>query len=271
MFLFFGVIIFLIIISIIFTNRVNGITDHMSYGVTRYLYSNKIKNIVNNKDVVELPVFEKPLDTGFPKIIHQTHKTREMIPEYYVNNLKELNKDWEYNFHDNSEARLFLQEFYGNKFVEKFDSLEKGPHKSDLWRLCVLYKYGGCYIDADIEMQISFDKLIKVCNENLIIPCSEMINSSKRLFNALIIAKPMDESIGKCIQKLMLVDNKTLVKFYHFNLEIMHETLKNEINYKIYERYLPDKMINFSLSPKDCYLTLFNSKKIAKSKRDDYN
>lgn len=184
--------------------------------------------------------------------------------------MKKINKGWKYNFHSNQEASEFLRKNYGKQFSDKFDSFKTGPHKADLWRLCVLYKYDGCYIDADIEMQISFDKLINLCKEDIIIPCSKMINSRERIFNALIICKPMDSKIGECIKKLMMVDVKTLSNFYHFNLELMHEILRDKLNYKIYEEYLPKSKINIYLDPKDCYIVTNNRNIIANSKRKDY-
>jgi len=269
--LFFLIFLFLLF-SLVFTKRLNGGLDFIGYKIQKSYYVPEIKRLTNTEIDIELPKFEiKDSDKKkIPKIIHQTHKTRELIPNYYIDNLKKMNKEWDYKFQDNEEARKFLLDNYGQKFVDKFDSFKSGPHKSDLWRLCVLYKYGGCYIDADLEMEISFDDLIKICQEDLIIPCSRMINSKERLFNALIICKPLNPKIGECIKKIMSVDNKTLTDFYHFNLELMQEILKDDLNYKIYEEYLPKFKINISIDPKDCYIVTGNKKVIAKSKRSDY-
>tara|TARA_R110001592_G_scaffold332604_2_gene616087 strand:+ start:249 stop:1082 length:834 start_codon:yes stop_codon:yes gene_type:complete len=264
-------ILFLATLSNIKYKRITGHLDIFLYSCVKQFNKSKINKIMEKKtDNIKLPVFKVINDSEIPKIIHQTHKDINLIPKYYIENLKKLNKGWKYNFHDNKKSREFLSKFYGESFVKKFDSLNQGPHKADLWRLCVLYKTGGCYIDADIEMKISFDEIIKNSSDNLIIPCSKMINCKERLFNALIICKPMDERIRECIKKIMLVENRDLESFYHLNLEIMGEILKNKIEYSIYEEYLPKNNINILLSPKDCYIVSEDKKILAKSKRNDF-
>jgi len=61
------------------------------------------------------------------------------------------------------ESREFLKEF-GDKFgldiLTWFDREPDGRYKSDIWRLCVLYEYGGVYVDIDQEPLMGMDKYI---------------------------------------------------------------------------------------------------------------
>jgi len=224
-----SVIISFFLFSIYKNKRITGYASSIIYNINKSLQKNNIQKILKQKTIVSLPIIEETEE--IPKIIFQTHKKKELIPNYYVKNLKNLNKDWDYRFFDNQDAKKFLREEFGKEFEDKFDYFKTGPHKADLWRLCILYKYGGCYLDADIEMLVPFDNIINKCNEKLIIPQSLNIDSSTRLFIALIICNKGNKMIGECIKRMMLVENKH-IKFYHFNLEMMDIILKETLNYK---------------------------------------
>ena len=38
---------------------------------------------------------------------------------------------------------LYLENNWGNKYVNLFKSYDKIAHKTDLWRYCILYDTGG--------------------------------------------------------------------------------------------------------------------------------
>tara|TARA_R110000822_G_scaffold19989_2_gene64641 strand:- start:4334 stop:5008 length:675 start_codon:yes stop_codon:yes gene_type:complete len=216
---------------------------------------------------IKLPPVEKTNEIS--KIIFQTHENINLLPRYYIENLKELNTNWEYVFHDKEMRRKFLLENYGKKYVDKLDSFERGAHKADLWRLCVLYKYGGCYLDADVSMFVSFEKIIKNCSEELIIPSSIVGFNSRRLFNAMIICKPGNELIGECIKRIMLLDSKKLKNNYHYIIYLMEEITNKNIKHEILEIHKPDSYFYFGSKPENHFMYL-KEKQIAKSKREDF-
>jgi len=222
-------------------------------------YAHILKGNTSN---IKLP--EIKTSKEIPKIIFQTHKDRNLIPEYYIKNLKRLNSDWEYKFYDNNEAKKFLREEFGKEFEEKFDYFNQGPHKADLWRLCILYKYGGCYIDADVDMLVPLQEIISKSNNNLIIPKTETgLIMRKRLFNALIICNRGNKYIGECIKKMMLVTNFNLWD-YMYNLYLMDFVLEGNYDDLITEKYKKEKDSKISN-----YMYI-EDLKIAKSKREDY-
>jgi len=51
----------------------------------------------------------------------------------------------------NDECRYFLKKNFSSDVIKYYDSQNDGRFKSDLWRLCVLYIYGGVYVDIDQE------------------------------------------------------------------------------------------------------------------------
>lgn len=87
-----------------------------------------------------------------PKNIFQTHKSRK-----YINENKKLrkacdswlkNKEYNYNFFDDIQCDNFIYKFFP-EMKDAYDKLPLRVMKADLWRYCIIYKYGGIYADAD--------------------------------------------------------------------------------------------------------------------------
>jgi len=85
-----------------------------------------------------------------PKVIYMCHKTLKNI-KVYSGNWKKLNPDYDIKLYDDTMCREFLLKEYSQLHLDIFDFLEDGPIKSDFWRVCIINKYGGYYVDSDIE------------------------------------------------------------------------------------------------------------------------
>ena len=100
-------------------------------------------------------------NTIIPKNIFQTHKSLE----YLKRNPKIVNamKSWcnhspqfKYYFYDNVMCDIFMKKnFDYNNINKAYQRLPLGVMKADLWRYCVIYKYGGIYADADTVCKIN--------------------------------------------------------------------------------------------------------------------
>jgi mannosyltransferase OCH1-like enzyme len=91
-----------------------------------------------------------------PKVIYLTYKDHN-IPEYVIPNWENLNQEYKVEFYTDKDCRNFLQENYPAKYLEFFDFVKDGPIKSDFFRVCILYKFGGIYADIDIQPIESID------------------------------------------------------------------------------------------------------------------
>ena len=248
-------------ISIILTGNIIEIPHELALSFQRKFIS-PIDSILDRQIDIKIPDFSE--EQKIPKLIFQTHKDRNHIQEDYIENLKKLNIDWEYNFYDDNDCINFLEKNYGLEFVKKFKSFKSGAHKSDLWRLCVLYKYGGCYLDADILLYKKLNSLIS--EEKFIIPMTDnyLIPTT---YNAFIISNPGNPLLKKLISNIMKVEQKDLDKDYCLILRIMNSVLKEEN----YNYIIKEKLFSFlSVSSKNYYLIDKTKNKIAKSKREDY-
>lgn len=260
-------IIIILLISSFFTYNAYILIDHIGHV---FIHNKKsIKNLLKQENNVRLPDVEQTDE--IPKIIFQTHKRKELIPDYYIENLKNLNKDWDYRFFDNQDAKKFLREEFGKEFEDKFDYFKSGPHKADLWRLCVLYKYGGCYLDADVEMYKSFDYIIEQNKEDFIVAETITGIRNKRVFNAIMFCKPGDKLVEECIKRLMLVENRYLDTDYLYIIYLMTEILQGKLkNNKLFEKYESTNSFKIAKRTQDYYLFIDNEK-IGKSRRKDYS
>ena len=78
--------------------------------------------------------------------------------EKYSENWRRLNPDYEIKLYNDKMCEEFLLTEFSELHYEIFKYIKDGPIKADFWRVCVLYKYGGVYVDADIEPFVSIDK-----------------------------------------------------------------------------------------------------------------
>jgi hypothetical protein len=68
------------------------------------------------------------------------------IRTYNSNKLKELKDRWQYNFLTDDTIYEYIK---SEEFPKNYSSLIK-QHKADWIRVCLLKKYGGCWMDASI-------------------------------------------------------------------------------------------------------------------------
>jgi len=86
-----------------------------------------------------------------PKTIYICNKTISDNLKNYSNNWLVLNPEYELKLYDNELCEQFLLEEFSELHRDIFKFIVDGPIKSDFWRCCILYKYGGVYADADIK------------------------------------------------------------------------------------------------------------------------
>ncbi len=84
------------------------------------------------------------------KTIYMCYKHINPLRKYSLN-WKLLNPEWNIELYDNKRCIDFLSAEFSPIFVDIFNFIKDGPIKADFWRVCIIYKYGGLYVDADIE------------------------------------------------------------------------------------------------------------------------
>lgn len=140
-----------------------------------------------------------------PKHIYQTWKTHN-LPHGITNIIRQfmnINPGWCHHLYDDTEMADFIRVHFPGRVYEAFKSLAIGAAKADIWRYCVLYKYGGVYLDIDADIKAPLDKLIRD-NDDAIITREQVAG----LFNQwiLIFSKGhplLKVAIDECVENVL--------------------------------------------------------------------
>jgi hypothetical protein len=88
-----------------------------------------------------------------PHTLWQTYKTKlppknslESIHSWLSNN---SSVEWYYM--DDDKCDQFIKDHFSDEFYQMYKSLPFGVMKSDVWRVAVIYVYGGIYADLDTK------------------------------------------------------------------------------------------------------------------------
>lgn len=89
-----------------------------------------------------------------PRIIWQTNYTDRATLPVYLNYLfnRLISPTWEYRFHLTEDRRVFISQHYDADVLACYDRLQIGAAQADFWRVLVLNKMGGVYLDIDAHM-----------------------------------------------------------------------------------------------------------------------
>jgi mannosyltransferase OCH1-like enzyme len=97
------------------------------------------------------PLLARPQKHKIPKIIWQTNYTDRVTIAVYFNYLcnRWLSPTYSYRFMDTAERARFINEQFPGRIAGAYAKLQIGAAQADLWRLLVLYRFGGVYLDID--------------------------------------------------------------------------------------------------------------------------
>ena len=93
-----------------------------------------------------------------PRLIFQSWKTNHLTYNVCQNVLAwtKLNPEYDYMLFDDKAADLFIQKEYGNDIFDSFDCVNVGAARCDVWRLMIIYIFGGIYFDIDVRPKSAF-------------------------------------------------------------------------------------------------------------------
>ncbi len=203
--------VFLLINYIMKVVLIKSLLPIKKFSVTPNL--NKQNNINNNIDIEYKNLTEKFDSTKsiIPLNIFQTWNTLKLPNKMKVNieKLKKQNPEFTYHLYDDDMCKQFIKENFDKKILDTFDKLKPGAFKADLWRLCILYKYGGIYLDIKYSCHNNF-KLIYLTTKEYFVR-DRVICNQHGIYNALMISIPENKLLMDMINKI--VDNVEK-KFY---------------------------------------------------------
>jgi mannosyltransferase OCH1-like enzyme len=189
-----------------------------------------------------------------PTNIFQTWHSKTLPPlmAKSVAKIIKLNPRFNYRLYDDNDCREFIRTHFKPDVLQAYDSLIPGAYKADLWRLCILFIYGGIYLDIKYQPLNGF-KFINLTEKEHLVADTNNIN----IYNALMVCLPKSEFLYKSFRKIVEnVNNRfygnncleptgpaMLSQFISTSNEIVdlkHEELDNNPNYKlIYYNNIP--------------------------------
>lgn len=240
-----------------------------------------------NKNLQNLPCISNPPyinnnDRKIPKYIFQTMETTLTDLEQYKNcnyKIKNINSDYQYFYFDGLDCKLFIKNNFNKDIYDAYNKLIPGAYKCDLWRCCVLYIYGGCYIDSRVIPYIKLDDIIQ--KENELISAIDIHEYS--IWQGFLCSMPRNKILLNCIERMCFFIKND---FYGDDcLDITGPIMFGKVINNYYGRYdkeplktLNNNNINLLCFTKECKPFLiykdrvaFRSKYFKSDSNSDYN
>jgi len=116
-----------------------------------------------------------------------------------IENIKNLNPSYKVICYDNTMGEGFLKENFEEKILNSYRTLVPFAYKSDLLRYCLLYTYGGIYMDPKISSEnlFSFSEL-----EDKEYFARDLESSGKGIYNGFMMCRKNNEKLLRVIHKI---------------------------------------------------------------------
>lgn len=190
-----------------------------------------------------------------PLNIFQFYETENEKINGYIT--KELNKEFNYFLFNEFECENFILNNFSNDIYNSYKSLIPIEYKKDLWKYCILYKYGGIYLDINLFCNIT---LINLIDNNLFTYEKDYYNNKNIIYTKFIITKENNIIFKEAIYRI--VDN---IKNNYYGINYTYPTgsglltiILKKYNIKAYLYY-------------DGYNIIYNKKNVIIKRYDNTN
>lgn len=133
---------------------------HFIFPNKRFLIPEKAKPLIPSKR-----------SSTIPRILWQTNYTNLVTLPIYINYLfnRLLSYNYEYRFMTTEDRAEFINTNFDTDTFNAYSRIQIGAAQADLWRLLVLHKHGGVYMDIDAHLIWPLNSLIKNTDNELYI------------------------------------------------------------------------------------------------------
>jgi hypothetical protein len=162
-----------------------------------------------------------------PKKIYQTYRTPQ--PDFAIENIKTINPEYEYQFFNDSDCIELIKNFFGDEVLNAYLSMSKLQHRADLFRYCLLYTYGGVYIDIDIQLILPIDEIINL-SENSKLITVKSAHQGTGLYQGFLISEPKNKIFLTLIEDMLKNPNPDDYGYHikFFGAHLLKESNLNE-------------------------------------------
>lgn len=126
--------------------------------------------------------------------------TKNLSPKMYANvrSVRLLNPEFNFYLFDNDDCLSFIKKYFDEDVVYAYNKLIPQAYKSDLWRYCVLYIYGGIYYDIKFRCVNGFKFIALTEKEELVRDLYK-----DYVYNGLLIFKKGNKILKRCIRRIV--------------------------------------------------------------------
>ena len=150
--------------------------------------------------------YEHFVTPNIPKIMYRSsHFTLDNMPPVVKGILvqsQELNPDYQLQYYDDADCVNFIQKYYP-EYYWHYQKLAPSAYKSDLWRLLVLYHYGGVYNDIGHQYMLPLSQILRDDDELVLAyENNDFTGKFYVLHNAFIAVYPRHPLISNVIKEV---------------------------------------------------------------------
>lgn len=193
-----------------------------------------------------------------------------------IKTIKDYNPEFNYfSFDENNDCDKFIFDNYPDYVHQAYKNLIPLEYKNDLWKYCILYKYGGIYIDVKFYCKF---KLINLIDNNYFTGEYDYYNNKLLINTGFIITKPNNPVFLRAINNII---NNIKDNYYGISdnfptgsgllgLIFINKRLKSNLIYDGNMIKYKNKIImqtNNKIEKKDYYKLLWLSKNIYKCQK----
>lgn len=147
------------------------------------------KDFVDNTDPLSINI------NSIPKHIVLFYNELKLVPNKVFDNWRIMAPGYNIIFFSFKDASYFLDKCFNKDYKMYFNKTTYAAHKSDFFRLCFLYKYGGIYSDIDNVPLININKFYNPYNNITFMTALSLNNNS---FAQALITSTRNSSCLKC-------------------------------------------------------------------------
>ena len=185
--------------------------DDLEIQETSYVHLQKRKLKVSEQTsdqyyITETKFMSSAEKECIPRNLFLTWSTKD-LPDFLAANLETLrtqNPELTVQLFDDTDCRYFLETYFHIDVLRAFDALKPGAFKADLWRLCILYIYGGIYMDIKLQSKIP---LIQLLTREYFVYDGNFKKAGiqySSVYNGLITSKPSNPFLLKAIVNIVI-------------------------------------------------------------------
>ena len=138
-----------------------------------------------------------------PKLLFQTFETKYVSNEFQsiIDSWKIHNPEYKYTLYDAKDREEFIEQYFHKRVSDAYKRILPGAFKADLWRYCILYIYGGVYVDIDTLCLGKLDDFLQDKSIECMAPID--LDQGYKVSNGFICSVPNSPILMNCIQRIV--------------------------------------------------------------------